>query len=86
MKGERVARILLVFLVAGLVMAIVAARQAQDAELDAVAWQSFHRLGLEFVERQIDHIEKEEMALLPLLEEAIDYDTDQRIWTAYTAR
>ena len=68
---------------AGQVLAL--ARQAQDAEFDAVAWQSFRRLGLEFVERQIDHIEKEEMALLPLLEEAIDYDTDQRIWTAYAA-
>ena len=58
-------------------------RRAQDDDLSKADWPLFRRLGLEFVERQIDHIEKEEMALLPLLEDAIDYEADQRICTAY---
>ncbi|MCW5634058.1 MAG: hemerythrin domain-containing protein [Rubrivivax sp.] len=45
--------------------------------------EPFHRLALELVERQVAHIQKETMALLPLLEDLLDDDTDRRLAFAY---
>lgn len=45
----------------------------------AEAWARFHRLAREYVERQISHIQKEEMALLPMLDDAIDEETDAQL-------
>jgi len=42
-------------------------------------WQKFRRLCGELVERLTSHIEKEERALLPVLEEALTPDTDSEI-------
>jgi len=58
-------------------------RQALAGTLAAADWRSFRRLGLEFAERQTDHIEKEEMALLPSLELMLDEREDQHICAAY---
>ncbi|MBI5720555.1 MAG: hemerythrin domain-containing protein [Burkholderiales bacterium] len=41
--------------------------------------EPFRRLGLEFTERQVAHIQKETMALLPLLDDLLDDDTDRRL-------
>ena len=60
-------------------------RRLRAGEFEAAEWPAFRRLGLEFVERQTDHIEKEEMALLPALEDAIDEAADREIWSAYAA-
>lgn len=42
-------------------------------------------VALELVERQIAHIQKESMALLPMLDELLDEDTDRELAFAYTA-
>lgn len=64
---------------------LVRVRGALAGTLSASEWSECRRLGLEFVERQTHHIEKEEMALLPALEEALDEDQDQDISAAYQA-
>ncbi len=50
---------------------------ARKDGMTADLWAEFHRRGFELVERQISHIQKEEMGLLPLLDELLeDDDTD----------
>jgi len=44
---------------------------------------AFNRLALELVERMVSHIQKETMALLPLLEDLLDEPTDQALALAY---
>lgn len=46
-------------------------------------WKSFHQLGGEFVERLRSHIDKEELALIPAAENAIDDDQDMRLAEQY---
>ena len=58
--------------------------QAQGS-LDAAGWAALARGALELVERQVSHIQKEEMALLPLLEDLLDDETDARLAMAYTS-
>ena len=58
-------------------------RQALAGTLIATEWADCRRLALEFAERQSDHIEKEERALLPALEEALDEEQDLEISAAY---
>jgi hemerythrin-like domain-containing protein len=53
--------------------------------LDDAGWAALSRGALEMVERQVSHIQKEEMALLPLLEDLLDDDTDARLCLAYTS-
>ena len=43
------------------------------------------RLMLELVERQVAHIQKESMALLPLLDDLLDEETDRQLAFAYAA-
>ncbi len=64
---------------------VTCARRALDEGLRGADWQGFHRLGLELVERQMTHIQREEMALLPLLDDLIDEATDQRLWSDYAS-
>lgn len=59
--------------------------RARQGPLSATQWSSFRHVGLAFVELQTSHIEKEELALLPALEDAIDEDDDLRICLAYAA-
>jgi hemerythrin-like domain-containing protein len=40
---------------------------------------------MELVERQVSHIQKEEMALLPMLSDLLDDETDRRLASEYTA-
>lgn len=49
------------------------------AEGGPEAPELFRRLGLELVERQAAHIQKETMALLPLLDDLLDEETDRRL-------
>jgi DUF438 domain-containing protein len=42
-------------------------------------------LGLELAERLVGHVQKEEMALLPALEDFIDEETDHELDSAYAA-
>ena len=59
------------------------ARDGSRGALSAVQWQGLVRTALELVERQVAHIQKEGMALLPLLDELLDDDTDQALALSY---
>ncbi|MCP4329640.1 MAG: hemerythrin domain-containing protein [Alphaproteobacteria bacterium] len=48
-------------------------------------WQEFHRLGGELVERLMSHIQKEEMGLLPAIDDMLDDDTDRDLAMTYLA-
>ena len=45
----------------------------------------FRMLALELVERQVAHIQKESMALLPMLDDLLDDDADRELSFAYTS-
>jgi hemerythrin-like domain-containing protein len=47
---------------------------------------AFKRLAFELVERQVSHIQKETMALLPMLDDLLDEDTDRELALAYAAQ
>ena len=61
------------------------ARAAAAGALDDAGWSAMARSVLELVERQVSHIQKEEMALLPMLEDLLDDDTDRRLAMEYTS-
>ena len=61
------------------------AESAVHGTLDAPGWQSLRRAVLEMVERQVAHIQKESMALLPMLDDLLDEETDQQLAFAYAA-
>src|SRR3974390_2906071 len=44
------------------------ARGAADRGFDQETWEEFRRLGQDLCERMLAHVQKEEMALLPILE------------------
>ena len=53
--------------------------------IDEAGWDMLKRGSLELVERQVAHIQKETMALLPLVEDLIDDETDRELAFAYSA-
>jgi hemerythrin-like domain-containing protein len=59
------------------------ARAAAAGTLDEAGWEALKRSALEMVERQVAHIQKETMALLPLLDDLLDEDTDRELAFAY---
>jgi hemerythrin-like domain-containing protein len=61
------------------------AEAASRGTLDAAGWDALRRGALELVERQVAHIQKETMALLPLLDDVLDEDTDRDLAFAYAA-
>jgi len=61
------------------------ARAAAAGSLDAAGWSALRRGALETVERQVAHIQKETMALLPLLEDILDDDADRELAFGYAA-
>ncbi len=61
------------------------ARDGGRNGFDAAGWREFRRLGLEFAGLLTAHAEKEEMGLLPVLEEILAPDDDQRLADAYAA-
>ena len=58
---------------------------ATAGTLDAAGWDALKRGALELVERQVAHIQKEEMALLPALDDLLDDETDRELAFAYAA-
>lgn len=60
------------------------ARAAEGEGFDKASWGEFCRIGAEFIERMLMHVQKEEMALLPLIDEAMDSDTHARLYEAYS--
>jgi len=59
------------------------ARQAAARGFDGAEWNEFRRLGHELCERMLAHVQKEEMALLPLLDECMDSETEARLYQDY---
>jgi len=59
------------------------ARAAATAGFDEAQWQEFCRLGQDLCDRLLAHVQKEEMALLPLLEDSMDADTEARLAEEY---
>ena len=59
--------------------------RAQAGGLDAAGWRSLKTLGLELVERLSAHAEKEQGALVPLVDEMLDEAEEQKIGTQYTS-
>ena len=57
--------------------------RAQTGALDVAGWRSLKASGLELVERLGSHAEKEQGALVPLVDEMLDEATDQELWTQY---
>jgi hemerythrin-like domain-containing protein len=55
------------------------ARAAEDGTLDAAGWDALARGALEIAERQVAHIQKESMALLPLLVGLLDENEDREL-------
>ena len=49
----------------------------------AAEWTEFRRLGQELCEAIQAHVQKEEMALLPVLEDEMDPDTEARLYQQY---
>ena len=48
-------------------------------------WAGFREMALELVERQVSHIQKEEMSLLPVLEDVLDEEQDAELLNRYLA-
>lgn len=59
------------------------ARAALANGFDADTWKVFHEQGLELVEREVFHIQKEEMGFLPTLEQIIEPSDDAELSMAY---
>lgn len=47
------------------------------------SWEFFREKGLELVEREVFHIQKEEMGFLPALDQMIDEEKDSELSMAY---
>ena len=58
-------------------------REAGAGALSDAGWDALRRGALEMVERQVAHIQKETMALLPLLDDLLDDDADRDLAFAY---
>jgi hemerythrin-like domain-containing protein len=61
------------------------ARAAAAGTLAGADRAPFQRLTLEWVERLVAHIQKETMALLPLLEDLLDDEADRTLAFAYAS-
>ena len=61
------------------------ARGAAAGTLDSAGFAALRRGASELVERQVAHIQKETMALLPLLDDLLDDDLDRTLAFAYAA-
>jgi hemerythrin-like domain-containing protein len=61
------------------------ARSAAAGTLAPADAATLKPLALELVERQVSHIQKETMALLPMLDDLLDEDTDRELAFAYAS-
>jgi hemerythrin-like domain-containing protein len=61
------------------------AHAALAGELDPAAAARLRNTLIELIERQVAHIQKETMALLPMLDDLLDEETDRELAFAYSA-
>ena len=66
----------------GIQMAALA-RAALDTGFSDTGWSEFRAVTGELIARMIPHIQKEEMALLPMLDDLLDPETDMELSSAY---
>lgn len=59
--------------------------KAKDGGFDAATWAAFHRLGRELVEREVFHIQKEEMGFLPAMDQILQPDEADDLTRLYRA-
>ena len=59
------------------------AQAAAAGSLDSAQWATLKRYTLEMIERQVAHIQKETMALLPMLDDLLDEESDRELAFAY---
>ncbi|MCB2040533.1 MAG: hemerythrin domain-containing protein [Rhodoferax sp.] len=59
------------------------ARAAAAGPLDAAQWGKLRLHAQEMIERQVAHIQKETMALLPMLDDLLDEQSDRELAFAY---
>jgi hemerythrin-like domain-containing protein len=60
------------------------AKLALDSGFSAQSWDQFRDSASELIERMLTHIQKEEMALLPLIDDLIDPQTDMELADHYS--
>jgi hemerythrin-like domain-containing protein len=59
------------------------AGEARAQGFDAARWDEFRRLGQDLCARLVPHAQKEEAALLPVLDENMDADTEMKLYENY---
>ncbi len=59
------------------------AGEARAQGFDAARWDEFRRLGQDLCVRLVPHAQKEEMALLPVLEDNMDAETEAKLYETY---
>jgi len=69
--------------VAGPLLGLI--RRAAAGKLDGAGWKALKVSGLELVERLGSHAQKEEGALVPLVDEILDEQTDRDLSIEYAA-
>jgi len=67
--------------IAGQLVEMIAA--AKQGGFDADGWRDFHALAREVAEREVFHVQKEEMGFLPALDQMLDEDEDGPLQMAY---
>lgn len=60
------------------------AKTARADGFNDASWVQFRLSGVELIERMISHIQKEEMALLPMLEDIVEDDEDAELMMTYS--
>jgi iron-sulfur cluster repair protein YtfE (RIC family) len=68
--------------VAGPLLKLIA--RAAAGGLDGAGWKALKVSGLELAERLGSHARKEEEALVPLVDEMLDEQTDRDLWSEYS--
>lgn len=63
-----------------------AAHDALASGFSSELWRRFHGIGAELVERLVSHIQKEEMGLLPALDDLLDDEADGALALELAAR
>lgn len=61
------------------------ARAAGAGTIDAAGWDALRHGSAELIERQVAHIQKETMALLPSLDDLLDDESDRNLSFAYAS-
>lgn len=59
------------------------ARAAASNGFTPAEWEEFMRLAQDLSDRMLAHVQKEEMALLPVIEENMDPETEARLYQEY---